>query len=101
MASRLNLQDCLEKTIDNKNVYYQSPSLNLINYPAVVYSLDGVDSSFSNNAKYAIEKKYTLTLIEKDPDSILFDKLLMLDKCRFVNHYVSDNLHHYVFSIYY
>ena len=91
MASRLNLQKELEELLGSRNVYFQPPSSVQMKYPAIRYSLSTLQNS----------KAYELILIDPDPDSIFIDKLLRLPYCRFDRCYPSDNLNHYVFTLYY
>lgn len=101
MASRLELQSLLEEIMGNRNVYFQPPESIKMKYPATVYVLDDIDSAHADNGVYSINKQYSITLIDKDPDSELVDKLAYLPTCRFDRFYVSENLNHWVFSVYY
>ena len=44
---------------------------------------------------------YEITVIDENPDSEIVKRISMLPKCRFNRHYVSDNLNHDTFTIYY
>lgn len=101
MASRLELQSLLEEIMGNRNVYFQPPESIKMKYPASVYALDDIDNTHADNGVYSINKQYSITLIDKDPDSELVDKLAYLPTCRFDRFYVSENLNHWVFSVYY
>lgn len=101
MANRLNLQTILEKLLGNRNVYFQPPSSIKMNYPAIRYSLDGIDTHHADNTVYSQHKSYALTYIDSNPDSDIVDKLADLPKCRFNRFYTADNLNHYVFTIYF
>lgn len=100
MASRHDLQILFENLMENKNVYFQPPESVKMKYPAIVYELDNIISTYANNGVYSSHKKYSVTLIDFNPDSLFVDKLTKLPKCRFVTHYKSDNLNHWVFSLY-
>lgn len=91
----------LENILGSRNVYYQPPESLKMNYPAIVYSLDDIESTFANDTKYLNNKKYLVTVIDEDPDSLLVYKVLVLPKCRFSRHFESDNLNHDVFTLYY
>lgn len=101
MASRLNLQKELEELLGSRNVYFQPPSSVQMKYPAIRYSLSTIQNGHANNLVYNHSKAYELILIDPDPDSIFIDKLLRLPYCRFDRCYPSDNLNHYVFTLYY
>lgn len=101
MSSRTNLQNELEIILGSNNVYFQPPSTVQMKYPAIVYSLSDIDVTFANNSSYKKARAYDVTLIDKNPDSELVDKILELPMCNFDRHFKSDNLNHYVFKLYY
>lgn len=98
---RLELHQILVDLISPYAVYFQPPSSAKMTYPCVVYELGGIRSDYADSIKYKNKKQYTVTLISKDPDSILPVLLLSLDYCEFDRHFLSDNLNHYVFVLYY
>lgn len=40
-------------------------------------------------------------VIDKNPDSIIADKVESLKMCSFDRHYTADNLNHFVYNLYY
>ena len=101
MASRLKLQSKLEELLGSKNVYYQPPESIKMEYPAIKYSVDGIDKKTANDTAYLLNKRYQIIVISKKPDHPVIDKLLRLPMCRLDTHYISDNLNHDVFTLYY
>lgn len=101
MPNRLELQTLLEDILGSRNVYFQPPESLKINYPAIVYGLENIDSLFANNRVYSSRKAYALTVIDEDPDSLIVDKIVKIPTCRFNRHFKSDNLNHNVFTINY
>lgn len=101
MASRLDLQKDLETILGSKNVYYQPPESKTINYPAIIYKLSGMTNHYAEDIPYIRYKEYELILIHANPDNSVVDRLSKQSLCRFVRHYKSNNLNHYVFTIYY
>lgn len=99
MASRLELQTKLETILGSQNVYYQPPASIIMKYPAIVYSRDTIRSNFANNNVYTITKSYELIVIDKNPDSIIVDKIASLPSCKFSRNYTVDNLNHDAFTI--
>lgn len=99
MASRLELHDRLLKLADN--VYYQPPSNGEMNYPAIKYSREDIRNTHADDEVYTQSNMYMVTVIDEDPDSEIVEKLSKFPRCRFVRHYVSDNLNHDVFTIQY
>ena len=100
MASRLDLQDKLEELNENKNVYFQPPKNAQMSYPAIRYEIDKINTKFANDNSYMLSKCYKLTVISRNPDPEIIDKLLKLPMCTFDRGYVADNLNHFVFTIY-
>lgn len=101
MATRLELQALLESLLGSRNVYFQPPESIKMNYPAIVYGLEDIENTFANDGVYLSRKKYSVTIIDKNPDSPIVDKVATLPTCRFNRHYKSENLNHYVFLLYF
>ena len=99
MGTRLQLQTMLETLIGN--VYYQPPETVKISYPCIIYTWDKVKTRFASDTPYSWHLGYKVTIIDKNPDSDIPEKVAMLSKCIFDRHYTADNLHHFVFNIYY
>lgn len=101
MASRLNLQLLLEELLESRNVYFQPPESVKMKYPAIVYALEDIENTHADNGVYSSYKKYSVTVIDNDPDSPFVDMVAALPTCRFNRYYASDNLNHWVFSLYF
>lgn len=101
MASRPDLQLLLEELLESRNVYFQPPESVKMNYPAIVYALEDIENAHADNGVYSSFKKYSITVIDKDPDSLLIDKVVSLSTCRFNRYYTSENLNHWVFTLYF
>ena len=101
MATRVDLQNVLEKILGSRNVYYQPPESLKMSYPAIVYSRKTIDNSYANNSVYKQNYAYEITVIDKNPDSEIVNKISKLPTCRFDRHFKSDNLNHDVFTLYY
>lgn len=101
MGQRVKLQQILEEILGSKNVYYQPPENVRMNYPAIRYSKESIDSKFANNSKYINTKRYQITLIDRRPDNSAIDKILNLPLSSYDRHFISDNFHHDVITIYY
>ena len=70
-------------------------------YPCIIYKLDGMEGVHANDKRYFNRKRYLVTVVDKNPDTKIPDKILDLDYTSFENHFAIDNLNHYVCSIYY
>ena len=101
MKTRLSLQDKLEKLLGSKNVYYQPPESEKMNYPAIRYSVAKIDINYGDNMGYLKGKAYDIVVIDKLPDNPVIEKLLALPYSSFDRHYVYDNLNHDIIRLYY
>lgn len=101
MASRLELQSILEGILGSRNVYFQPPTNVQLKYPCIIYNLSTIDLKYANNFPYNFANRYSVTLIDRNPDSEFVDILKKLQFVRFDRTYVSDNLHHFTFDLYF
>lgn len=101
MASRLNLHEKLKEILESDSVYFQPPSTVQMKYPAIVYSLSDINNTFADDSVYRQQFAYEVTVIDKNPDNEIFKKVSTLPQCRFNRHFTSDNLNHYIFTLYY
>jgi hypothetical protein len=101
MRDRIALHNLLISVLGSKNVYYQPPPTIKMNYPCIVYHLDYLKTSFSNNNPYAHMVRYKITVVDKNPDSLIKDAISNLQACAFNTSYTSDNLNHFVFNLYF
>lgn len=101
MGSRDELQTFLEGLLGSRNVYFQPPASTQMRYPAIVYSRDDIDSRHANNKVYTKTVAYSVTVIDKDSESPVIDKIADLPMCSFDRRYVADNLNHDVFTLYF
>lgn len=98
---RLALQDILEGILGSKYVYFQPPSTIRMTYPCIVYQRSNADTKFADNKPYLHRQRYTVTVIDKDPDSVIPDKVAELPECVYDRFFTSENLNHDVFSLYF
>lgn len=102
MDQRLELHDKLCDILGSKNVYFQPPESIKLNYPCIIYELGTDRTRAADDKKYLNFRQYSVTLIYKDPDCRLSDKILeVFNKCSFNRRFKTDNLYHSVFSLYY
>lgn len=100
-ARRLMLQSELETLMGNDHVYYDPPENLKMEYPAIRYSKGKIDTRHANDKIYKKMTRYELIVISRKPDSEVIDALLELPYSLYDRHYVSDNLHHDVLTLYY
>jgi len=70
-------------------------------YPCVVYNRDDAITEFANNQPYAYTKRYQVTVIDRNPDSDIPDRIAALPLCIHHRFFVKDNLNHDVFNLYF
>ena len=101
MGQRLEFQAILEAILGSKNVYFQPPNGLLLKYPAIVYNLDYVASTFAGNKPYSLEKRYQVTIIDRNPDSATPLKVAALPKSTFIRAFRMDDLNHVHYAVYF
>ena len=100
-GSRLELQTLLETTLGSNKVYFQAPDNTKLSYPCIKYERDLLESKFANNNPYILNKRYKITVIDTNPDSLIPELISKLPMCQFDRAYKADNLNHNVFNIYF
>ena len=104
MDKRLELDALLRKVMNDvsgvENVYFQPPENLLLKYPAIVYSRSDIRNRPADDMVYSQFTFYYLTVIDKNPDSLLVYAVASLPRCKFGRHYKSDNLNHDTFTIF-
>jgi hypothetical protein len=101
MAQRLELQAILVELLGSPNVYFQPPPTIQMSYPCIVYKRDDENSKFADNLPYSRKKRYQVTVIDRDPDSEIPDKVAQLPSCIFDRFYTAENLNHDVYQLFF
>lgn len=102
MGSRIELQGELEAILGTRNVYFQPPEDIKLNYPCIVYRKSDMNLKHANDRIYAIKKRYSLTVIDRNPDSnIVMNLLARLPLVNYDRQYAANNLNHDVCTLYY
>lgn len=99
--TRLDLHKLLIEQTGVENCYYSPPTGLRMSYPCIVYELAGEDNIYADDLPYVHRKRWGITVIDEDPDSEIPDKLRQIPFCRFDRPFVSDNLNHFVFTLFY
>lgn len=101
MSQRRNeLHAKFERILGSRNVYFQPPTGLKMNYPCIVYNLADANDVHAENRIYRRLYRYTVTYITKDPDDPKRDELDDMRYCAFDRFFTSDNLNHFVYTIY-
>lgn len=102
MARRLELHDALIATVNPNPCYFNPPESIKLSYPCVLYRRENGDSKFADNKLYRYVESYTITVIDRNPDSEIPRKIQeAFELCQFERFFISENLNHWVLRIYY
>ena len=82
-------------------VYFQAPTNTSLQYPCIIYEMDDAETVFADDMPFRYEERYQIKIIDRDPDTAIRSAVARLPKCRFDRHYVADNLHHYVYNLFF
>lgn len=100
MNSRLDLHEELLTFIPN--VYFQPPSNIRMIHPCIVYEKESKFKNFGNDNIYIDKQAYSITVIEKTPESNLADNIEKhFQYCKINQYYTFENLCHVKLSLYY
>lgn len=101
-SRRVKFQAILEDLMNGTGpVYFQAPPAEGMVYPCIIYERDNASTKHADNLPYTYTQRYQVTLIDRNPDSDVIDKLAQLPLSEFSRHFTTSGLNHDVFVIYY
>lgn len=100
LNDRLELHELLCEILGSRNVYFQPPESVKMEYPAIRYARNRINNTSADNQIYTQDVGYTITVIDRDPDSEVVERLSKIPRIMYDRSYVADNLNHDVFTIY-
>lgn len=83
-----------------RRVLFQPPATVKLEYPCIIYKLSDMPAIWSGNLPYHWERCYEVTLISRNPQEPMAEKLVALRVSKFERYFAADNLHHFVYKIY-
>lgn len=98
---RVELNSILETILGSTNVYFQPPENLKLKFPCIIYDWTANDRLSADDMKYRKMRRYSVTVVDKNPDSGIPDKVEELPFCSLDRRYVSDNIYHTVYTLYY
>lgn len=101
MGERVQLQTLLENLLGTRNVYFQPPVNLEMQYPCIVYRRDNAVTEFAGNKPYRNTKRYQVTVIDTNPDSLIPDMVASLPSCIHNRFFTADKLNHDVYNLYF
>ena len=101
MGQRLELHNLLLAALQGPHVYFQPPASVKMQYPCIVYQRVTESVDYADNLKYRNMKLYQVTVIDRDPDSLIPDRVSGLPFCSHERTFAAEDLNHDVFSLHY
>ena len=98
---RLELHELLCGVLGSRYVYFQPPENLKMQFPCIIYEHDNYYLTHADNKKYIRKRKYTVTIVDKDPDTAIPERLEELPFTEFSRRFVADNMNNIVYTIYY
>lgn len=99
--TRVELHHQLEAILGSKNVYYDPPESFKLKYPCIVYSLEGFADSYADNETYRRMRRYTMTYITSKAEDPIAEKLADIRYCTLNRPFVTSDLYHFAYTIFY
>lgn len=96
---RTELGELLHEYCDH--VYFQPPESIRMKFPAIIYALNNIRNRHADNGVYAQASEYTVTVIDKNPDSEIVKAVSLISTARFDRTFITDNLYYSVFTIHF
>lgn len=101
MDQRLELQAILVGLLGSSHVYFQPPPSISLSYPCIIYKRRDEEVKHADNLPYNRRKQYDVTVIDRNPDSLIPDKIADLPLCVFDRHFTADDLNHDVYKLFF
>lgn len=100
MDHRRQLQTTLEAIDGVKKVYFDPPVSTKLEYPCIKFSLNRRTATYADNTKYLKGEQFVVIFITRDVISAtaVLDQLEELPFMSWDRGYVTEGLHHYVYT---
>ena len=99
MSRRLKLHERLLGILPD--AYFQPPGNVRMKYPCILYKRAGADAKRADDGIHRATQSYTVTVIDRDPESPASAKVAALPMCRYDRSYAADGLNHDVYTLYF
>lgn len=93
---RLTLQSKLEEILGSRNVYYNPPENQKMNFPCIVYNRSYIEPIHADNTAYLDYTTYKITVVSKDPDHFAIKAILDLPMTKYSANFVKSGFYHNV-----
>ena len=98
---RLSLQNVLKDILGSDAVYFQPPPNVQMTFPCIIYKRDFLATDHANNSPYKNKRRYQVTVVHRDPDNEITEKMEQLPLCSYERFFTVDNLNHDVYNLYF
>lgn len=96
---RLELHEILSNICERCE--FSPPADIQLDYPCILYDRVNNVVDYADNKPYNMMTRYTITVIDPDPDSEIVPQIEQLPMCSYDRHFETNNLNHDIFTIYY
>jgi hypothetical protein len=101
MLKRVDIQEKFKFLLGSNNVYYQPPANLKMKYPAIVYSLDGLDVKRFDNTRLINKNCFSVTHIYRNESENLVETMLKnFEYISFDNRSIVDGIYNDHYTIY-
>lgn len=97
--SQAELQALLAGLEGVEKAYFQAPTT--LVYPCILYQRSDSWVSRADNVRYLFWKRYDVTVMDRNPASIIPDQVEALPHSSFDRFYVVEGINHFVFQLYF
>lgn len=101
MDRRLDLHQILKDIPEVVGAYFQPDQNVTMTYPAIVYQRSESNVNHADNLKYWRKKRYSVTVIDRNPESTIVDAVEELPYTQFDRFFIVDGLNHTVFQTFF
>ena len=98
---RTELHEILKGLDGVKDAYFQPPGNQKLEYPCITYSQDDSFNLRADNRSYWYKKRYSVIVIDRNPDSLIPDLVEELPLTRFDRRYITVGLYHTAFNLFF
>lgn len=98
---RQELQLIFEGILGSTEVYFQASEGKAMSYPAIKFKKSTIENKHADNEVYIQSQYYEIVVMDSNPDRDIAGVVSKLPRCRQNTQYVTDNLYHDVFTIYF
>lgn len=97
--SLTELRDFLQAASELEDVYIQPPTS--LTYPCIMVERSTARPQWADNKLYLLKKGYLLTVIARDSDSPVPDRIEELPYCHFDRFFRINGLNHFTFILFF